>query len=145
MSRVSGHFRSAEERKADHERWVADHYLEPGRAYTYEANRLWDTTTDYGRRVYSFHVSIRQAESPWSFCVTEGGFLTRAGAEHWARAYIARGGPDEEFERKHFGPRVDPNRVIAGGSRRAGEAGRSRTASPGLLRRLLRALRSPGA
>lgn len=113
--------RTAEERAADHQRWIDQHYLEEGKAYTFELHKYWD----HGWvpcKVYSWTVHIKQADCPWmgvacnSFTfpgiIPFAGLIARTRAIIWAKAYLKRGGPPEGYFRSAA---PDPNRVVFSG------------------------------
>lgn len=112
--------RTPEERAAAHQKWIDDHYLVEGRAYTYEANCCWWSGWFPSRRNY-YAVHIKQAECPWMIVATElypyptivpGAKIVQWLRAHWwAKRYLRRGGPPANF----FAPpppSPDPRMVV---------------------------------
>jgi hypothetical protein len=86
-------------------------WLEDGKAYRVETSRIWDRTTEYGRRVHSWHVTIWQDFSPWGIVALQSGFKTKWGAEKWGRDYIKRGGPPSDYWMLNP-PKPNPNVMV---------------------------------
>jgi hypothetical protein len=109
MSRA-GMPRSRAEREESHQKWVRQHYLEEGRAYTFELSHLWiDGYTLLGSKRMRWSAYIKQAECPWSGCAVSPHFRFKGQAEQWARDYLRRGGPPEGY---FDSPPRDPNEVV---------------------------------
>lgn len=114
--------RTPEERRRDEERRIAEHYLEEGRAYTFELSHTWYSGW-FPMKIMTWGCFIKQAECPWSVIAYEGydynnaipflSLIARARAKRWGRSYLKRGGPPEGF---FAPPPADPNMVVFQGS-----------------------------
>lgn len=85
------------------QKWIDEHYLEEGRAYTFAVEKRRGANRDRG-----WEIIIKQADCPWSIVALKCGFHSKLTATRWARAYLKRGGPPEGY----FDRPPDRNRIV---------------------------------
>lgn len=73
---------------------IRECYFEPGRDYTFEVSKSWES--GFYIKKYSYFCHVKQDFPSWMSVAYES-FSTRLGAEKWGRDYLKRRGPSKDY------------------------------------------------